>query len=293
MSMTLRNWGIRATAAVGAAAVATVPFGQTAAAPAPAPPASKAAWAVDYGAQRCALIRTGAGPEPVTFAVRIIPGHDDPEVLLSKANWHHSGIVKSGRLEVVLKPGGDSFEAKAPVVVAAGAAGHVVQMDLASGFLEALARANAMEVRRAAETYAELPLPGAGKAVKALHDCNDALVTAWGIDLKAAERLKSRPVAAGNPQGWLNQSDYPESALRRNSTGTVVARLDVDAGGQVAACTVVAGSGDRELDEQTCTSLRRRGRYRPAIDLEGRAAPDRVLTTVVWSIQTIRQPGGG
>jgi TonB family protein len=261
-----------------------------AAAPAPPPPVpttarpeaqtARAAWAIDYGSQRCSLIRTTEGADPLTFAIRLIPGHTWPDLLLAKADWHGSKIPNAAKVELVLAPAGSTFEAE-PITVPLGKspAGRIIQMSGRSGFLNALAAANRLDVRVRGEVALSIPLPGASKAIAALHDCNDALVTAWGIDLKAAAAL-AEPPRAVDFEKWMNDSDYPTAAMAHKATGTVVARLAVDANGQVTDCAIVAGSGDADLDGAACRALKRNARFHPAIGADGRPVAAVSLQTI-------------
>ncbi|HEY1606374.1 MAG TPA: energy transducer TonB [Allosphingosinicella sp.] len=254
---------------------------QAAAAPVAAPaPAGHAAWAIDYGVQRCSLIRTVEGADPLTFAVRLIPGHPWPDLLLARADWHGSKIPNAEKVELVLAPAGSTFEAE-PITVPLdkSPAGRIIQMSGRSGFLDALAAATRLDVRVRGQVALSIPLPGAGKAVAALHDCDDALVTAWGIDLKAQAALAEppRPIDFRN---WMDDADYPTAAVARKATGTVVARMAVDASGQVTDCVIVAGSGDPDLDGAACHALKRHARFDPAVGTDGRPVAAMTLQTI-------------
>ncbi|PPT92747.1 energy transducer TonB [Xanthomonas theicola] len=56
---------------------------------------------------------------------------------------------------------------------------------------------------------------------------------------------------------------YPSAALRRGDSGTVVVRVEVDAGGAPAGVALVKRSGSRELDRAAMETVRR-WRFRPA-----------------------------
>jgi TonB family protein len=94
------------------------------------------------------------------------------------------------------------------------------------------------------------------------------------------------PPAPPAPRGTLAQlfsdADYPTDALRRHEQGKVDFRLDIDAAGAVAGCTVTHSSGSASLDEATCRILRERARFRPARDADGKARTDRFEGHIIW-----------
>ncbi|WMJ69659.1 energy transducer TonB [Stenotrophomonas sp. 24(2023)] len=74
------------------------------------------------------------------------------------------------------------------------------------------------------------------------------------------------PVAADRPMPVPGQSpapEYPPAALRRGETGSVVVRVDVDAGGQPTGTTLVQRSGSRDLDRAALDAVRQ-WRFTPA-----------------------------
>ena len=69
------------------------------------------------------------------------------------------------------------------------------------------------------------------------------------------------PVPGENPS-----PDYPDGARRRGIEGLVLVRIDVDAAGAAAACTVVTSSGNVLLDDAALRAARRwRFRSRPGV----------------------------
>jgi protein TonB len=75
---------------------------------------------------------------------------------------------------------------------------------------------------------------------------------------------------------------YPESARRRNETGTVQVRVQVDEAGQVAQVEVVTSSGSRELD-QLAQSYFAQWRWRPAMR-NGQPVAGQVVTAITFRL---------
>lgn len=78
----------------------------------------------------------------------------------------------------------------------------------------------------------------------------------------AAQDMPAQAVSA--PERWIVDDDYPSDALKERAFGITVFRLDVDEAGAVSGCHIMATSGFAALDDQTCATMRRRARFRPA-----------------------------
>ncbi|MCW3847604.1 hypothetical protein OF829_10145 [Sphingomonas sp. LB-2] len=59
-------------------------------------------------------------------------------------------------------------------------------------------------------------------------------------------------------------------------------RLDIDAAGQIARCTIIASNVDPALDARLCQSLSERGRFRPALNAEGAPVPSTYISSTLW-----------
>jgi protein TonB len=97
----------------------------------------------------------------------------------------------------------------------------------------------------------------------------------------------SQAVAAkprGNPGDWVTSDDYPPSSLRNEEQGRTGFKLDVDATGKIANCTVTSSSGFPDLDATACKLLPRRGRFTPAKDASGAGMASTYSSTIVWRI---------
>lgn len=96
-----------------------------------------------------------------------------------------------------------------------------------------------------------------------------------------------------NPAGWITQADYPAAAIRANAEGVVGYRLDVDARGRPAGCTITESSRNADLDAATCSLLTRRGRFQPALDSRGRPVPGSYVSRVRWDLRGRLRPVPG
>lgn len=71
-------------------------------------------------------------------------------------------------------------------------------------------------------------------------------------------------------EGRIKGSDLPVGAARDQVGGTVLFRFTVGTSGRVTHCAVTRTSGRSDLDETTCRLMKKRFRYRPALDGAGR-----------------------
>ena len=76
-------------------------------------------------------------------------------------------------------------------------------------------------------------------------------------------------VPKGQPGNWATSNDYPSRALREEREGTTGFRVTIGPDGKVTDCQITRSSGSPDLDEATCSNVRRRARFQPATDGEG------------------------
>jgi periplasmic protein TonB len=94
-----------------------------------------------------------------------------------------------------------------------------------------------------------------------------------------------RPPQPRQPaQNYVTPDDYPASALAQRAQGRVKVRLTVGVNGRVVGCAITRSSGFSILDSVTCTLLRRRARFTPAIDSNGQPAVGVVASELIWRL---------
>jgi protein TonB len=69
----------------------------------------------------------------------------------------------------------------------------------------------------------------------------------------------------GNPGNWANTNDYPSRALQQEREGTTGFRVSIGIDGRVIECSITQSSGHDDLDAATCTNIKRRARFEPAV----------------------------
>jgi periplasmic protein TonB len=106
-----------------------------------------------------------------------------------------------------------------------------------------------------------------------------------------AARLLRPPLPRHQPQSLIMPDDYPASALAAKQEGKVGFTLDVGPDGRVHGCTITRSSGSSVLDSVTCSIMRRRGRFTPAVDSNGQPVAGRVRYEVEWVLPGATERG--
>jgi protein TonB len=91
--------------------------------------------------------------------------------------------------------------------------------------------------------------------------------------------------ARANLGSYVNDDDYPASALAANQEGTTGFRLSVGPDGRVTDCSITSSSGSSALDQQTCRIMRSRARFTPAHDQNGNPTSDSTSASITWKIR--------
>ena len=158
--------------------------------------------------------------------------------------------------------------------------------DLDAGFLDGFAKAERLSFVANGETV-NIPMKSAGKARQALQQCVDETYAELGLDPKPLATLRQPP--QGEFRQLATMANYPPDALRARKSGLVVFRAIVAADGNVSKCTVVESSGDKSLDDQTCTLLTSKARFKPAIAADGSKVMAPLVDAMMWSLMMGRR----
>ena len=89
--------------------------------------------------------------------------------------------------------------------------------------------------------------------------------------------------AKGNPGNWANTNDYPSRALQQEREGTTGFSVTVGTDGRVIDCQITSSSGHPDLDAATCTNVKRRARFDPALQ-NGQKVQGTYSNRVRWQI---------
>ena len=121
-------------------------------------------------------------------------------------------------------------------------------------------------------------------AIGLIHGPAGAIPQDSGAAKSAAPGVSRKLAPRGAPQGWVLDNDYPASSLWEHQEGAVGFRLDVGPDGRTVGCAVTASSGHSMLDERTCSLLRRRARFYPALDAQGQPVAAEFNGRFAWKL---------
>ncbi|WOF44063.1 energy transducer TonB [Sphingopyxis indica] len=146
------------------------------------------------------------------------------------------------------------------------------------------AAATFLEVRKPAHQPLLLETGPLDKALAAMRQCTDELLDHWGIDVAKHATLSRPVIPKGNPGRWVLPGDYPPGKAWMGQRAIVMFRLNVDENGSVSACHIQNSIGDKAFDEAVCDALKRRARFEPALDSDGRPIPSYWLNAVNFHV---------
>jgi TonB family protein len=251
-------------------------------------PAAKAApppvgrWLVDWGQNQCSLIREAGGVPGAGIALQLVPGTDTFDIVVVDESWKAFPIKNGDEVTVHLDTG-TPVSAKARRLRGTERLA-IVTTSIDREFIDSYAKAGSITIKAKNKTIAHMPLPGAGRAVEALHACERDILKEWKVDTAAHASLQSRAKGKKTLVSYVSDDDYPPKAMANNEQGTSVIRLTIEPDGKPSACGIVSSSGSRELDLYSCAIFVRRAQYEPAIGANGSAVRSVLITRLTWRL---------
>ena len=92
------------------------------------------------------------------------------------------------------------------------------------------------------------------------------------------------PRPRGNPGLWATMNNYRSVALQEEFEGTPGVSVTVGPDGRVSDCVITLSSGSSELDMATCTNVKQRARFHPALDANGSPTTSEYANRIGWEI---------
>ena len=113
--------------------------------------------------------------------------------------------------------------------------------------------------------------------------CERRWLVARGADPAMVANAVTMP--EGEMLTFFSWEDYPKSALIAGKSGMVEVLAIIGPSGGVTKCTILSSSKSAELDQATCSIIRLRAKFKPALDRTGHPVEGPVVTRVGWKIQ--------
>lgn len=258
------------------------PFAQPAAASEPQLPQNK--WIVDWGEQRCSLVRRSTGPVGAIMALRASLGTHRPELVFTRDGEGEQLPSLDTTVEVVLEPAGTKIKGFGESLRPSTGERVLFVPYLPTDFFESFAASSELAVQRKGQDLVRLRYSNAKAAIENLQACNDNLLVSWGVDLKLLQSLQRKPEPSTARETWFTNDDYPMDAVRSRQSGSVVIRFVIGTDGRVSQCVPLVSSGADLLDKHSCKLLTQRARYLPALGPSGQPTAITMVETVNWKL---------
>ena len=237
-------------------------------------------WNVDFGNAHCIAMRDyGTAAAPLLLALKPAPVGDVMQLSLirsdrSKAINQYAGSLTVGRASRRISVLG--YPAKS-------GKSRINAINLSVADYQPVRTASVIRVRAAGEVDESFALSNMEPVARTLDRCVEGLRKAWNIG-GAATQI-SREASPLKPLTSLfTTDDYPHVALRASADGTVEMMTLIEADGTVASCMVIGSSGVASLDAQTCAIVSTRGKYSPALGLDGKPARSGLINRIKWKL---------
>lgn len=121
--------------------------------------------------------------------------------------------------------------------------------------------------------------------IELLNECADDLQKVWNVWDENRDSVTLKRGPAGRLDILFSGKDYPAVAMRNNLSGTTTLVLLIDELGKVGDCTVTRTSGAASIDAQSCAIIRERGKFRPAIGLDGKPTKSSWKQSITWRLE--------
>lgn len=246
----------------------------------PALPQDK--WIVDWGEQRCSLVRRSGGPEAVTMVLRASLGAHRPELILTKEGEGKPLPMLDVAVDVTLAPAGKAVAAFGESLRSERGERVLFVTNLPEDFFDQFAASKEVAVASKGRELARMAHTHAPAAIRNLRACNDNLLASWGVDPKILNALQRKPTRIATSLPWVRNEDYPDAAVRARRSGSAVVRFTIGTDGLISDCVTIVSSGSPDLDALSCRLLTARARYEPGLAADGQPVAVKAIETVHW-----------
>lgn len=259
---------------------------QSAAVPDATPEKPSGKWSVEYGQSECILSRAyGTAPDLtiVAFKPAALGGSLEVVMLSPGAPTAH----RTGKATVTLLPSNRVIESDYDAYGLQKTNQTVTTVNTDDDVSADLETATSVKLDFAKAGTRNIAVPSMKAALAALERCQADLLKGWGVDPTERDRYagpSKKADSLGDPARWISTADYPASAVQARQEGTTTAVWTIGIDGRVKECRIVRSSGVAALDQATCVSIARRGRYRAALDKQGNPMEFHAMRRVVWRL---------
>jgi hypothetical protein len=254
-------------------------------------------WHLDYGVNRCHMIRSfGEGKKSVIFRmVQYAPGDFFALDLLGNRfgsvsaysdvaiDFGHDGTFNKNRAfngslgkEKMLSVG------TSRLVDIPGETNDYSQIKQLTPADEA--SVSTVYFRVSGSKPFKLMLGSMGPVMKAMRTCTDDMIKSWGYD-PAQLATNTRALELRPESGQLlRDGDYPATSVSFGNIGIVQFRMDVNADGTVSGCKILAETKPADFGSVVCKKASARAKFNPALDKDGNPVRSFTVKSVRFQI---------
>lgn len=236
-------------------------------------------WVVEHQDSLCLLsCEFGEGSAKVTFGLRpILIGSTFEVVLLDEEKGRSKLRREEARL--VLEPSGRTVTAESSSYRSKGK--RLALFDISVSDVEDIAKSAKLAIAIGNEPATVISPVRIAAALKVLADCQINLRKHWGFNEEVLAQIVTEPESL-NPDKWISPKDYPSRAVVAGAEGITTLLWSIDTKGAVFDCRIIKTSGFALLDDAACGAVTKRGRYRPALDKDGKPIRSFASRRVRW-----------
>ena len=238
-----------------------------------------AGWALASSGESCGLYSNQQGRGEIVILRRL---DGALHVQVSNERWNTAKDDEI-RYNVDGKQWGGDFGA-APIRDESGR-GYIAAFS--PSFVALLRGGSQLAVQKDGQPLGVFSLKGSSIALNRLENCladirrDGPAKTVTAASLPSISKTATPRTAKGR---WFNMNDYPRGAQNEGRAGTVVFRLTVGTNGRVSDCQVVKSSGHSDIDASTCKAAKKRARFNPALNSDGKPVEGSYQNRVTWSV---------
>jgi hypothetical protein len=264
-------------------------------------PSSK--WNIDYGLERCSLMREfGSGDAALHLQIDSFGGWNSFRVTLAgsaiprlagptgKARIRLTGDAEDSELDTLQGSAGPSpalsFNLKFVPFIGSAAIKGMSEDERTRVAIEQTrpqpdfdATVDSLAVSPTRNRILLLRLGNMAKPLAALRTCIDDMFKSWGGNPEVQKTL-TRGAQPVKRTVWKVQGDYPKEMWMTGTSAYVPVRLSVDAQGNPSNCVVQAEMIDRAFKDAVCANLVHQ--FEPALDKDGKPIPSIFNTSVLY-----------
>lgn len=246
-----------------------------------APPAEQVTgqWIVDYADNSCTA-RIEIELVQARWIVAIEPRPASDETLIGLVAPKGYASLEGTTFQLDGRPFKKVFKGLIEKGVTATGGRFYQQIVLPRDYAGVLA-SERLELKAAGKTLG-FALSKIGAVQRQLDLCVKDLLSSWGYDLQQQAKIATFPTTGKPIIGYFTSEDYPRDAMWGAAGGTTTVRVNVMIDGRPEKCSVLISSGNKDLDDTTCSVILSRVRFNPAKDKAGKPVQAPSVSAVTW-----------